>query len=269
MIRVQVVVLDPGAAEALSSLGSPAAREAVALSIMDGARSKLVSLAGEKLRSSRMDYLQGIQPLAVDEDGVALVLAGALPLMVEHGWDERSLHETLLHNPAARGKVRETADGKRYRFIPFRHKTPGTTHQGGQPMGSQYGPAGALSKARPKNVVADTASLGKRIHKAAKKLKAGQSLPSGLAPKLRDDHSTDIFSGMRVNLQSVQKRGGAPGQVGFQRTYVTFRTISDAQPDKWHHPGIAARNFFDDVERYVRDVAPAAVEAFLQSTGGK
>lgn len=262
MIRVEVVSLGESFLEAFSALHDVSARREVALNVMEGARSKLITIAGERLKSSRADYLQGIQPLEEEDGAVVLTLSGALALMVEHGWDARALHDTLLSDPS---KVRVSAAGDRYRSIPFRHKTPGTTHQGGQPMGSQYGPSGHMSRAAPKTVVQDTAALGKAVHKAAKKLQKGQSLPAGLAPKLREKHSTDVFAGMRVRRQPVAKKGGG---VGFHRTYQTFRTITDARPDKWHHPGVAARDFFGDVEEYVGKVAPAAVEAYLRSRFG-
>lgn len=271
MMKVQVISLDEAALKAFSQLTTPSARRSVARNIMEGARSKLITLAGEHLNSTRMDYIQGIQPLEFDEDGVALVLSGAIPMMVEHGWDARQLHETLLRGPGVnKASIKKTADGKRYRSIPFRHKTPGAGAQGGQPMGSAYGGyQSPMSRAAPKTVVKDAAGLGKRVHKAAKKLGEGQRLPPGMAPKLRPHHSTDIYAGMKANLQPVQKAGGAPGQVAHQRTYTTFRTISENVTNKWYHPGIEARNFFDKVESYVQKVAPGAIEAFLnEGLGG-
>lgn len=262
-VKVTVVSLDEDAFKAFSQLDSPEARRAIARNIMDGARAKLITIAGQRLNSTRMDYIQGVQPIEDAEDGVALVLAGALPLMVEHGWDERSLHETLL-GPGAKGSVRVSKDGSRYRFVPFRHKTPGASNdQGGLRMGSAYGASpNPLSRARPKNVVADAAGLGKAVHKAAKKLKPGQALAPGLAPKLRDHHAADIYAGMRKVQQAVSD---GKGGVTFQNTYMTFRTISERKKGPhWFHPGIEARNFFQEVEGYVQKVAPAAVEAFVK-----
>jgi hypothetical protein len=270
MINVKVIKMDLGEVlDAYSALRSPGIRKQIARNIMEGARAKLIKMAGEKLHSTRMDYIQGIQPLEDEGDAISLVIVGALPLMVEEGWDARQLHETLLHNPNAnQASIKTTANGAKYRSIPFRHKTPGAGKQGGQPMGSQFAAIGAGSRQAPKTVLKDTASLGKAIHKEAKKLKGKQRLPEGLAPKLRKKHSTDIFAGMKVNMQPVQKKGGAPGQVSHQRTYTTFRTISDNVKDKWHHPGIEARDFMSDVASYVERTAPAAISTFMSQALG-
>ena len=128
-------------------------------------------------------------------------------------------------------------------------------------MGSQYsGAPKAMSNAAPHAVVEDVIALGKKVHGAAKKLKPGKSLQKGLAPKLREHHTVDIFAGMKANLQPVQK---ADGSVGHQRTYTTFRTISEANRESWYHPGIQARNFLDSMGDYIKKIAPAAIEAFV------
>lgn len=269
MIRVNAALLDAAAFDAFPAIRRPGAMLAIATNIMEGARAKLIKIAGQELHSTRMDYIQGIQQLEFMDDGVALVIAGALPLMIEHGWDARYLHETLLHNPDAKGNIKTSKEGKKYRSIPFRHKTPGTLKQGGQPMGSQFEAKGGLSREQPKTIVNDSASLGKAIHKKAKQLKQNKRLPAGLAPKMREKHTTDPFAGMKANLQPVQKKGGAPGEVSYQRTYTTFRTISENVTDKWYHPGIEARNFLDRVHDYVTEVTPGAIQAYIDSALGE
>lgn len=262
-IKIRIISLDEATFSAFDQMTEPSAMQAIARNIMDGARAKLITIAGQRLDSTRMDYMQGIQPLEDAEDGVALVIAGALPLMVEEGWEPRSLHDTLL-GTGAKGKVRTAKDGTRYRFIPFRHKTPGASNnQGGQRMGSAYAAnQNPMSRARPKNVVTDAAALGKAVHKAAQKIKPGKGLAPGLAPKLRSHHSTDIYAGMRKNRQPVSD---GKGGVKFQNTYTTFRAISEKKKGPhWFHPGIEARHFFDDVDKYVQKVAPDAVTQFFQ-----
>jgi hypothetical protein len=271
VINVKIIVPGP-LFQKFPELASAATRFQIARDIMDGARAHLVKLASERLHSTRSDYIAGIQPIARDGKSVVLALVGVLPNMVEGGWDGGFLQETLLGDDAKGWKL--SAEGFRYRSIPFRHKTPGAGPQGGQPMGSQYGAnKNPMSNAAPHAVVEDTRALGKKIHGAAKKLitkteagagaKGHSRLPSGVGGigKLRPHHSTDIYAGMIVNKQAVQKKGGG---VGFQKTYTTFRTISEAVPDKWFHPGIQARHFMDDVSSYIEKVAPAAIEAFVQ-----
>lgn len=260
-------------------LMEPSVQKQIAMNIMEGARAMLIQKAGHELDSTRMDYIQGVQPLEIDDTGVSLVLVGALPNMVEQGWEGGFLQDTLLGDNASGWKVAE--DGHRYRSIPFRHKTPGaSTSQGGQKMGSQFQERGGRSLAAPHAVVEDTVKLGKKIHARAQRLvtkqekasgkKGNTRLPEGMAPKLRPHHSTDIFAGMIVNKQAVMGTTKHTNDlvVGHQKTYTTFRTISEAVPDKWYHPGIEARNFFDELGPYIEKVAPAAVQAFANEVLG-
>lgn len=249
MIRVRTITVGQDSLDVLRGLSDPSARAALAHDVMEGARAKLVSLASSRLRTSRDDYVRGIRPLEEEDGAVVLTLAGAVALMVEHGWDARDLRETLLGGPS----TRVSEDGHRYLRVPLRHVTPGASPRAGQPMGSQFAVPGARSRSAPRAVVADATALGRRVHRAAKKLRPGQALPPGLAPKLRPGHATDPFAGMRAS--------GGPRH----RTYHTFRTISDARGGGWHHPGVEARDFFSEVEDYVRATAPAAVRAFVRS----
>ena len=271
MIHVKIIGIDQSVLDKFPQLLDTTARFQIARNIMEGARAKLIKIASERLHSTRADYIAGIQAVEREGKDVVLVLAGVLPNMVEHGWDDRFLHETLLGDDARGWKL--SADGHRFRSIPFRHKTPGSGPQGGQPMGSQFGARGPQSLASPHAVVEDTRKLGRKIHGQAKKLISRKEaaagapgsarLKAGLAPKLRPHHATDIFAGMIVNKQPVQKSGAPHGQVAHQRTYTTFRTISDAVPDKWWHPGIEARNFLEEVSGFVDEIAPKAVRAYL------
>lgn len=150
-------------------------------------------------------------------------------------------------------------DGGFYRAIPFRHQTPGTIGQGGgAPMGTQY--TGLIGQAAAEE-------LGKKIHTAAQELKKttgspskgtkwGERLPEGLAPKLKEKHTTDIYSGM---VRMEKKYKGAT-----QSTYMTFRMISDGQPTKFLHPGIEAANLAAEVEQYIDKVAPLAFAALVK-----
>lgn len=271
MIYVKVVQIGQEVLDAFPSLTSETARFLIARDLMEGARAKLIKLASDRLFSTRADYIAGIQPIAREGKAVVLALVGVLPDMIEHGWDGRFLHETLLGDNAKGWKV--SKEGDRYRSIPFRHKTPNAGPQGGQPMGSQYAsqqmsPRNWQSLAAAHAVVDDIAALGKKIHAKAKALTPGKVLPAGLAPKLRPHHATDIFAGMKVNLQNVRAPGGG---VAKQRTYTTFRTISEANPESWYHPGIQARNLLLEVEKHVEKIAPGAIKAYIDQAlkGGK
>jgi hypothetical protein len=255
-----VVIADVNMGIMLAALADKDVVASVLEDVMTGARNEWIKLAQTKLNSSRRDYINGIQEVVVEKFSASVTLLGLMPNYVENGMSPFNMHSTLLGPdvpvvPWGSGQKGKHArkDGGFYRVIPFRHQTPGTIGQGGgAPMGTQY--AGMLGQSV-------AASLGKKIHEAAKALKPttsepgkatqwGERLPEGLAPKLKSTHTTDIYSGM---VRQEKKYESAT-----QSTYATFRVISDGQPDKWMHPGIEPAHLADDVEKYLDKVAPAA-----------
>lgn len=259
MIKVQVINLE--GLQMLAKVVEPKVLRAVAQNLADAGRAAWVQFALKELHSSRNDYINSIQKV-VDEKGTfTITLTGQPANMIEQGADAFDLHDTVLGDNA---KSWHTAkDGGRYVAIPFRHKTPTAGPTGGQPMGSQFGQRGANSMAAEHATVKDTLALGKKVHKAAKKLGPSQRMLKGLAPKLREHHTTDIFHGMKVELQPTSSGKS-------QRTYHTFRTISvgpggdPRPPGKWLHPGIQARNLSVKVANHIAKIAPATFEAFVQ-----
>lgn len=259
-----VVIADENTAVALAALEDDDVIATVLNDVMSAARAFWIQQAGSKLKTSRRDYINGIQEVVVGKRTASVALVGVLPNLVEQGMAAFDMHTTLLGPdvpvvPWGSGQKGKHArkDGGFYRAIPFRHQTPGSIGQGGGvPMGKQY--AGAMGMAAANE-------LGKKIHAAAKELAPttgkpgktqwGERLPEGLAPKLSAKHTTDIYAGM-VRQEKTYK--GAT-----QSTYTTFRMISDGVPDKWMHPGIEPANIADDVEKYVDKIAPLAFAALL------
>ena len=145
------------------------------------------------------------------------------------------MREWMLNSP----KAKTGKDGSWYMAIPFRHMGPKATGRYGQPLGSQFramlGERGAMA-------------LGRKIDKLSKKLKESERLPSGLAPKLKSHHVTDIYAGMKRQVQQYRSASQS------QRT--TFRTISEkSDPKAWQHPGIEARELFKEAEDYIDRVS--------------
>lgn len=273
MIKVSIVA-DAGIEAALAAFSSPEVIQAVLGDIMSGARDKWLTLAGERLHTSRRDYVNGIQEVEIDGMTASVALVGQLPNMVEDGFSAFDMHTTLLGPnvpvvPAGSGlkgkhnilDKQGQPTGKYWRTIPFRHQGPSTIGQGGgTPVGSQYvgmlGPEAA-------------AKLGRKIWRAAQKLGATTGmpgvvpmpssmgrLPEGLAPKLMPHHSTDIYAGM-LKMQKTYEGST-------QNTYTTFRRISDNQPSKWLHPGIEGAHLADEVEKYIEQVSMDAFTALLK-----
>ena len=226
------------------------------------ARSKWVSVARNNLNSTKRDYINGISEVESSPGLRVITLEGFLANSVESGMSSYDMRDTLLKKGYKTSK-----DGHKYRSIPFRHGTPTSQGQAGTPMGATHGPSG--SESRSVSPVGGSLSksksveLGTRIYKAAKKLKPGKSLKSDAAlltaGKHRPayTHKTDIFSGM--------KRVGAPRH----KQYMTFRTISNrVQDGSWIHPGITARHFAWEVEKYVEEQAPKLVKMVVKQMFG-
>lgn len=243
--------------------------DTVVRDVMDAARDFWIKTAGEKLHGSLADYVNGIQPVESKSGTTSITLLGAFPNMIENGVGRYSMHDALLgpQVPIApvgqRGK-HVNAKGQFYRSIPFRHQVPGTIGAGGgKVMGSAY-----FTDLPQEIAKAMQHDLGKAIHAQAKKLtpttgmpggptKWGGRLPAGVGGvgKLKPFHTTDIYAGM-VKQQKTYKSAT-------QNTYTTFRTISEAHPEKFIHPGLTAVHIAHDVQKYVEDTLPKALEMTL------
>lgn len=267
MIKI-VILANEDIAATVGMLADKSVVRSVIQDVMEGARHEWIKLAGSALSTTRRDYVNGIQKVDMSGFTASISLVGVLPNRVEEGMDAYDMHTTLLGpnvpvvpwGSGQKGKHESKAHpGKFYRVIPFKHQTPGSIGQGGGvPMGKSY-----------QGVVADSAALGKKIHAAAKKLAAttgmpgekptwGGRLPAGLAPKIQDTHSTDIYAGMVKFAKGYQS--------ATQVTYGTFRVISDMQPHKWHHPGMPGVHLADQVQKYIEKVATMAFSALAGAT---
>jgi hypothetical protein len=250
----------------------PSALEPLVRDIATAARAEWIRVAGAELRTSRRDYLRGIQEVVFAGNTATVSLVGQLPNIIEQGMGRIDMRDTLLGPnvpvaPEGRfGKhltIRPSGAVGFYRAIPFRHATPGTGGAVGQAMGEQY---------QGHEAVEDAGQLGQRVYERAKKLKAttsdpykgtkwGGRLPVGLAPLLKPHHKTDIFAGMVRERKTYSKAR--------QSKYVTFRTISTLIRDEsWIRKATSGRHFSKKVSRFVDEIAPKALSAYVQNWGG-
>ena len=249
--------------EVLRQFFSDETMESVLSDVADGARAHWIKLARSNLSSSKDEYVKSIQAVQAEAGVRTISLVGWLANRVERGLDPYDMHETLLRNTRSgtAAGVKISKDGFRYRAIPFRHGSAGSAGRVGAPMGSAYGPHGDDSRAigGPEGTMSLHAAvaLGKSVHAAAKQLKPGQRLPAGTgqAPKLHERHTTDIYAGMQRVRHTYAK--------ATQSSYKTFRMISERVPEKWHHPGIEARDLSDQVGMWIRDNAAKFIQATL------
>lgn len=99
--------------------------------------------------------------------------------------------------------------------------------------------------------------LGRKIYKEARKLEAGEKLPS-LAPKLKARHTTDIYAGMERRQ----------GESRFKTEYTTYRTISENSPaDAWIYPARPGSHIIDkmldEAKEDVRDAVSEVLGGIL------
>lgn len=254
----------------------------VAKNIATGARAKWKSLATAGLKTSRQDYLGGLEEVVTGDGFATVSLLGMLPNLIENGMPATDLRSTLLGPGVAvaprgqKGK-RETAKGNEYyRSIPFRHQTPGTEGLTAKPMGEAYGGAG------------DAAQIGRDIYKAAKKLEAttsdpyggvkyGKRLPAELTGILKPHHKTDIYAGMIRQVKTYEDKRKP------QTTYTTFRMISTHRTMSvpgsgkrnrlirvpstigWMRTATPGTHFAEKASEHAGKIATGTVKAYLEA----
>lgn len=273
-------------------------RAAMALDIATELRSRWITLAKQRLKSSLSKYEAGIQDAHLEGQAAVVTLLGDVPNRLEHGSPAYDMRTTLLGpgvpivpaRSGQRGKHQGKAGGY-FRSIPFRHQTPSkggfnaSTMRHAKTMGAAY--RGMMGDG-------EAEKLGKAIYAVAKKLggttsepyklagqktttKTGTSkrarlatmgppkyanrLPSGLAPKLRPHHSTDIYAGM-VKAQATYRNAT-------QSSYMTFRTISTNKTTGWQMPAQPGVQIMADLQNEVASIAEGVLRNFLRSGLGQ
>jgi len=215
------------------------------------ARGEWVRQAQQNLGSSAVEYINGIQPVAMKGNWATVALVGAFPNDIEKGKAPFDMKPGLLAGPnAKKGK-----SGSRYNTVPFRHGTPGTT---GKRVGTPMPVTHTTAKGKPASA----------IYSAAKSLKASVEMSSG---KTAWGGRTGGFGGYGTRTQ-LPVKGGRPGAYTWksspfagmvktsktygkatQNQYTTFRRVSDnSDPNSWWHPGFQAKNLVERVAAYVR-----------------
>jgi spermidine/putrescine-binding protein len=194
--------------------------------------------ASDKLKSTRTDYIEGLDIVTTSRFARQIVLKGALNQMIEKGAAPYDMKEhfkkssKVKYAPVYNSETGET-DFRWYLTIPFRIGTPGIV-----------GENSAFSNIMPKS-----------IHKIMKSKPANEGLKSAETPSPYDipqsraaiqipsknidipeyKHKSGMFEGM-------VKKVGAYGKTT-QNTYMTFRRVGEASdPNSWIHSGIKAYN---------------------------
>lgn len=193
-------------------------------------RDHWVTEAQNKLRSTRTDYLMGLQfnSIQVPFDGPltgAVVLLGDLPNSIERGYGPFDMKPGFSRS----GKVTQKKDGGWFLTIPFRHSTPGSTGTFGSSMGKDvYGVAKQLSPYKSGQANGSLSWAG-----------AADQSWNGY------QHKSNTASGMVRIVKSYNK--------ATQSQYMTFRRVSDqSDPASWHHPGYGGAHIAEKLAPFAR-----------------
>ncbi len=253
---------------------SPSALRGLARTLAALARTKWVSLANERLKSSSQDYVRAIQQVVVEGDIATVTLLGKFPNMMEQGFSPFDLRRTLLGPnvpvvgpEGGRGK-RMNKEGGFYRAIMFRLGGPRSSGRNAQRITDAYAEyLGAQEAER----------LGKEAWKQMQKLDPSTSTTKGGTKwggrlktagtdldvrgvshtlKKASQDPFDVIAGTTAGGgDAVGIHEGPPhksplfeGAVKMQQDYDkakgvfygTFRTISTSVTEGWIHPGIPA-----------------------------
>jgi hypothetical protein len=169
---------------------------------------------------------------------------------IETGRPQRDLKRMLQTST----KTRQGQKGK-YLIIPMRHNTPGqTAHARAMPT-EIYAQAKKLKKSVVTGMGTRVSATGHTVPQA--KYNWEGRLPAGMAPKMKPHHTTDIYAGM-VRFETSTGKGKSSA-------YLTFRTMTEWQTDKWivsAKPGqYIARQLAVDIQNDIEKVVSDSVAA--------
>ena len=184
-------------------------------------------------------YAKSISYAMVGFASAVVTATDPLAAALEQGRPARDLKAMLQTSRKTRMVQHGRNAGQKYLIIPLRHNTPGSSAH------ARAMPADIYRVAQSMN---SSAIIGAAVRRSATGHQVGQlmyrwgdSLPAGLAPKMADHHSTDIYAGMvRMNTSSGKQKSSA---------YLTFRAMGEWQSGKWLVPAKPGLGIIADVQR--------------------
>lgn len=254
--------------DAMKDVANEAAR-----SLAKMIHAKAVDLAGQKLRSRRGMFIDGLKVFEGGED-VWVVSLDAKVRWIDDGQPRHSMLDALLASP----KAKRAKDGSRYIVVPFDH-SPGqgatTTTTAQQDLISTI--KGAMRKegipfGKIETNNAGAAKIGKlhsfTIGDKPIKTKNGPGQGHGAIGDVRQG-ATGIPFLQGVN---VYQQKDAKAKSGAKKVIMTFRIASSKHESqqRWINPGNEAMNIMDDAAKWALDtwdneIAPGIVSQVMLS----
>jgi len=212
--------------------------------IASNAKGEWVRLAQGRLRTSRDDYIAGLQKAdsfkVSKRSGATLyeiALIGEMPNNFEFGmnsFDMKAVRPGWLGG----GKAKTAKEGHKYITIPFRHSTTSNAR-------IDYS-----GRARRENLKQDLRRTVKRYGlDRMVRTGTGRGAPPRMGPVRRVPRSAPVHPYLRAltRTQHVERKTGR--SYGQLNTWRVMSEKSDA--GSWMHPGIRPANLMEDVLRFV------------------
>lgn len=175
--------------------------------------------AQDNLRSSREDYMRGLQGVVMKDSLSGYIeLQGKFPVMLEQGFSQYDIKDGFANSP----KTKQNMYGGWYLTIPYRHYTAST-----------------FNPVMPSDIKREATKLSN-----GEQLKEALVRDLGYEPKV--SHAGYEWKNSQYdNLTRIVKEYDS-GKKHSQ--YVTFRRVSDkSDPNSWIHPGYKGIHAADKV----------------------
>lgn len=208
--------------------------------------------AQNKLHSFREKYLESLSPPEQIDDFLWVIT-----LSDKAEWIEQGRPEPYDMKPGLLRDGKTSKDGHRYRIVPMNQAK----------TSSEISPNTAGYE---QGMIAKVKSELKKKGISYKKLE----LDKNGSPRLGKLHALDIDSYIPgkgntpqlhgINIYQTKQKNGS-----VKRSITTFRTVTDkdSQKDKWIHPSVEAKNFFQDAKAWAEKewetkILPAMLEKY-------
>jgi hypothetical protein len=230
-----------------------------------GAYSHITEDAQKNLHSFREEYLKNLSPPELIDDLIWVITLDEKAEWIETG---RPNSYDMKIGLLKKGKL--SKDGILYRVVPMNQAK----------MPSQMSPRKAnyeqgmvnmvrtelKKKGLPYRQIETTSAVGRKTgNTITDKPKVGAlhrfDIKSGYFP---GQANTDQLHGINIYQTPSKKEGG-----GMKRSITTFRTVTsdESQQDKWIHPPVEARDFFEKARQWAEEewnakIFPAILEKY-------
>jgi hypothetical protein len=243
--------------------------QAIARDVAIQAHEKARELASDRLKSTKMKYLNALS--FDEEDGriYTITLDGSAGHL-EGGYPSFDMKAGLLASQAIvkTGKragqpwVRVSKEGKKYAAVPF-NQTESLAKGGDLAMDLK-----ALKQAFnvPKQIVGPS---GQPIQGAVARMTKSKDGPQWTFRDVLGNHMTKsveanpMLSGLTKIQYQTPKRGGG---VVDKNAYMTWRMVSE-KSQGWIHPGFAGAHVFPDLERWINDTLTQRLREYFSQGG--